>query len=117
MIKNGHYYPDWIWRNKLHYNYESGEYEGACAFAYIEGNKRGGKSVGVGIYALVDWFKHREKCVYICRYQDDIENSGVLPVESFWKKCWRFVNSDEIRVPDIEDHELTFKGHKAYIAR
>ena len=115
MIKNGHYYPDWIWKNKLHYDHEKQQFDGSCAFCYIEGNKRGGKSVGVGIYALVDWFKYKYRCVYICRYQDDIENSGVLPVESFWKKCWRWINSDEVRVKDIDDHELSFKGHKVYI--
>ena len=56
MIKNGYYYPDWIWKHKLHKNEETGEYEGECTYCFIEGNRRAGKTVGVGIYTLNDFF-------------------------------------------------------------
>lgn len=115
MILNSHYYPDWIWKNKIHKNEETGEYEGNAAICVIEGNRLGGKSVGVGIYALEDYFKYGYRCCFVTRYKDDMEDSKILPLESFWKKCWRFINSDKVRVPDIEEHELTFKGHYAYI--
>ena len=115
MIKNGHYYPNWIWQNKIHKNEKTGEYEGDAAICVIEGNRLGGKSVGVGIYALKDYFDYGYRACFVTRYKDDIEDSKILPLESFWKKCWRFINSDEMRVPDIDSHELTFKGHYAYI--
>lgn len=114
MILNSHYYPDWIWKRLAHYDEESKEYVGG-AFGVIEGNRFGGKSVGVGVYALEEFFKTGHKCVYTTRYKDDIEDSKVLPLESFWKKGWRFINSDKIRIPDIDDHVLTFKKHHAYI--
>lgn len=115
MIKNGHFYPDWQWKKKLHKNEETGEYEGDCAFCILEGNRIGGKSVGVAIYALWDFFKYGYRCCFTTRYKDDIEDSKTLPLESFWKKGWDFINSDVVRVPDIEAHELTFKGHHAFI--
>lgn len=115
MIKNSHYYPDWIWKNKVHFNEETGIYEGNAAICVIEGNRFGGKSVGVGIYALMDYFKYGYRSCFVTRYKDDMEDSKILPLESFWKKCWRFINSDENRVPDIDAHDLTFKGHYAYI--
>lgn len=115
MIKNGHFYPDWEWKNLIHYNEEKEEYEGEAAFAVIEGNRFGGKSVGVGVYALADYFNYGYRCCFVTRYKDDMEDSKILPLESFWKKAWRFINSDEERVPEIEKHELSFKGHYAYI--
>lgn len=115
MILNSHYYPDWIWKNKIHMNEETGEYEGSAAICVIEGNRLGGKSVGVGIYALEDYFKYGYRCCFVTRYKDDMEDSKILPLESFWKKCWRFLNSDKERVPNLKSHTLSFKGHYAYI--
>lgn len=115
MILNGHYYPDWIWNNTIHKNEHTGEYEGDAAFAIIEGNRLGGKTVGVGVYCIKDFFDYGYKCCYVARYKDNIEDSKILPLESFWSKAWRFVNSDKMRVPDIDEHRLTFKGHYAYI--
>lgn len=115
MILNGHYYPDWIWKHKIHKNEETGEFEGDAAFCVLEGNRLGGKTVGVGVYCIQDFFKYGYKCCYVARYKDNIEDSKIQPLESFWSKAWRFVNSDRIRVPDIDAHTLTFKGHYAYI--
>lgn len=115
MIKNNHYYPDWIWKKKLHKNEETGTYEGDCSLCVLEGNRFGGKSVGVGVYAIKDFFDYGYRCCYVTRYKDDMEDKKILPLESFWNKSWRYVNSDEVRVPDIENHTITFKGHYAYI--
>ena len=115
MILNSHFYPDWEWKKLQHYNEEKERYEGDAVSAIIEGNRLGGKSVGVGIYALHDFFKYGYKCVFVTRYKDDMEDSKIQPLESFWKKSWRFINSDVVRVPDIDDHVLSFKGHHAYI--
>lgn len=115
MIKNGHYYPDWIWKNKLHKNEETGDYEGNSAIAIIEGNRFGGKSVGVGIYALMDFIKYGYRSVFVTRYVTDLENQKILPVESFWEKAIKFINSDIKRVENQEDYKLTFKNHHAYL--
>lgn len=115
MILNTHFYPDWEWKNLIHFNEETRQYEGEAALAVIEGNRFGGKSVGVGIYCLEDYFKYGYRCCFVTRYKDDIEDSKIMPLESFWKKCWRFINSDRVRVPNIEEHQLTFKGHYAFI--
>lgn len=115
MIKNGHFYPDWEWKKLIHYNEEKKKYEGEAVSAVIEGNRLGGKSVGVGVYALADYFNYGYRCCFVTRYKDDMEDSKIQPLESFWKKAWRFINSDKERVPDIENHILTFKGHHAYI--
>ena len=108
MIKNGYYYPDWIWKNKLHKNEETGEYEGNCVYNFIEGNRRAGKSVGVGIYALQDFFRYGYKCVLLRRFLKDFENSNKPAMENFWSKSWPFC-------PEAEGHELSFDGHAAYI--
>lgn len=108
MIKNGYYYPDWIWKNKLHKNETTGEYEGSCVFNFIEGNRRAGKSVGVGIYSLNDYFDYGYKCVLLRRFLKDFENSSKPAMENFWTKSWNFCEK-------AAGHELTFEGHSAYI--
>ena len=115
MIKNSHYYPDWIWKNTIHKNETTGQYEGTAPVAVIEGNRFGGKSVGVGIYALMDYFNYGYRSCFVTRYKTDIEDQKILPFESFWKKSWRFLNSDAIRVPDLDKHVLSFKGHYAFV--
>lgn len=108
MIKDGYYYPDWIWKNKLHKNETTGEYCGSCVYNFIEGNRRAGKSVGVGIYALQDFFRYGYKTVLLRRYLKDFENASKPAMENFWTKSWGFC-------PEAEGHELTFEGHTAYI--
>ena len=68
MIKDGYYYPDLIWKHKLHKDEKTGEFVGDCAFCFIEGNRRAGKSVGVGIYALQDYFKYGYQTALVRRY-------------------------------------------------
>ena len=107
MILNSHYYPDWIWKN-------TGTPEAYCAIAVVEGNRFGGKSVGIGKYAIRDYLEHGYRACFVTRYKADMEDQKILPFEAFWKKAWRFGATDNI-IPDIEEHELSFKGHYAYI--
>lgn len=112
MIKDGYYYPDWIWKNKLHKNEETGEYEGTCVFNFIEGNRRAGKSVGVGLYCLDDYFKYGYKTVLLRRFQKDFEDPKKLALENFWTKSW-FTYLDYH--PEHADAEMKFDGHHMYI--
>lgn len=112
MIKGGYYYPDWIQKNKLHKNEDTGEYEGTCVFCFIEGNRRAGKTVGVGLYCLDDYFKYGYKTAIIRRYIKDFEDSKKLAMENFQNK----VQDIYIKIhPEHEKDKLTYSSHHAYI--
>ena len=114
MIKNGYYYPDLIWEHKLHKDENTGEYKGDCAYLFIEGNRRAGKSVGVGIYALKDFFKYGYKTALVRRYLKDFEDKKKQAMENFWKKAW-FTCLKYGYIEDLDKHEMTFDGHIMYI--
>lgn len=107
-MKNKWYYPHWIWKHKLHKNEKTGEYDGECVFCFIEGNRRAGKSVGVGLACLEDFFKYGYKTVLLGRTKDFFESKDKLGMESFWNKCFKYS-------PYAKEHILTFEGHHAYI--
>lgn len=107
MIKNGYYYPNWIWKNKIHKNEESGEYEGSCVMCFIVGNREAGKTVGVGIYALNDFFKYKYKCALVRRYKDQFKEEKTS-MKAFWNKCYEFCEL-------ANGHEITYKNNNAYI--
>lgn len=112
MIKNGFYYPDWIWKQKLHKNEDTGSFDGSCAFCFIEGNRRAGKSVGVGIYALHDFFQYGYKTALIRRYMKDFEDPKKKAMENFWQKSWPWFLH---YYPEYKGHELVFDGSYCYI--
>lgn len=132
MIRNGYYYPDWVWKNKPHVIESTGEFQGDCCFNMIVGNRRGGKSVGVGIFAIADFLLYGYKSVLIRRYDKHFSNSKAPAMQNFWKKCWNFreeffevVKSDEklqeiyplelIKKTDFVEHELEFRDCHALI--
>lgn len=114
MIKNGYYYPNLIWEHKLHKDEKTGEYKGDCAYLFIEGNRRAGKSVGVGIYALKDYFKYGYQTALVRRYLKDFEDKKKQAMENFWKKAW-FTCLKYGYIEGLEEHKLSFDGHIAYI--
>lgn len=114
MIKNGYYYPTLAWEHKLHKDEKTGEYKGDCAYIFIEGNRRAGKSVGVGIYALKDYFKYGYQTALVRRFLKDFEDKKKQAMENFWKKAW-FTCLKYGYIEGLESHELTFDGHVAYI--
>lgn len=107
-MKSKWYYPHWIWAHKLHMNEKTGEYEGECVFCFIEGNRRAGKSVGVGLACIDDFIKYGYKCVLLGRTRDFFDKKDKLGMENFWNKCFR-------HSPHAKEHVLTFEGHHAYI--
>lgn len=107
-MKTKWYYPNWIWRHKLHKNEKTGDYEGECAFCFVEGNRRAGKSVGVGLACIDDFFKYGYKCVLLGRTKDFFESKDKQGMENFWLKCWR-------HSPHSKGHALRFEGHHAYV--
>lgn len=119
MIKNGYYYPDWIWQHKLHKDEETGEYKGECPYCFIEGNRRAGKTVGVGLYALDDYFNYGYKTAIIRRFIKDFEDSKKLAMENFWGKVWGVYTTsytlESKTAMANKDAKITFKGHHAYI--
>jgi len=134
MITNGFYYPNKIWKNKLHTIESTGAPAGSALLSFIVGNRRGGKSVGVGIFTLGDFFCYGYKSVLLRRYIKDFEDSKAPAMENFWNKSFQFISE----FPDIvskdeelkklypkpvldsvdwnpDSHALTFQGHTAYI--
>lgn len=106
MFKNGYYYPDWIWKNKIHKNEETGEFEGSAAFNFITGNREAGKSVGVGLYAIDDFVKYGYKTVIIRRYLKEFQQSKTS-TSAFWEKArpWS----------EHTDLQFYYKNSQAYI--
>lgn len=130
MIRNGYYYPDYIWKNTCHSNEITGKAEGECAFGFAVGNRRAGKSVGIGIFAIADFLLFGYENVLIRRYLDDFKKKKAM--ENFWMKSWNYfqefpniVKSDvklqEIYPLDLvenfnwDGHEMTFSENHAYI--
>lgn len=129
MIIDGFYYPDWIWKNKLR-----GGMGGSCALNFCIGNRKAGKSVGVGLLALADYFCYGYKTVLLRRYMRNFEDRKRPAMENFWEKSWGFLDEipEKIRKSPIlralypdevlnrvdwkpQNHELRFEAHTAFI--
>lgn len=95
MIKNGFYYPDYLWKKTCHMNEVTGEAEGDCAFGFAVGNRRAGKSVGIGIFAIADFLLYGYQTVLVRRYKDDFKKKKAM--ENFWQKSWPYIKE----FPDI----------------
>ena len=105
MIKNGHYYPDYIWKNTIHKIEHTGEYQGDCALAFCVGNRRAGKSVGIGIFAIADFLLFGYQTVLIRRYKDDFVKKKAM--EKFWMKAWPWIKEfPEIVKGDVKLQEI-----------
>lgn len=107
MIKNGYYYPDWIWSKKADIDEETGEKKGEAVLCFIVGNRGGGKTVGVGLYTLADFINKGYQCALIRRNIKEFENSKTS-TQAFWGKCLQY--SEE-----MEGHKITYKNNIAYI--
>ncbi len=133
MIINGFYYPIELWGKKLHEETEGGG-TGDCALLFCIGNRKAGKSVGVGLFALLDFFCYGRTNALIRRYMRNFEDKKRPAMENFWTKSWNFLHElpsivhkspllsalypDEVMkrtVWDSNQHELTFEAHTAFI--
>lgn len=133
MIINGFYYPIEIWGKKLH-EYVKGGGSGDCALCFCIGNRKAGKSVGIGLFALLDFFCYEYKTALIKRYMRNFEDKKRPAMENFWAKCWNYLDElpeivtrspllsalyppDVMRRVDFNStkHELTFEAHTAFI--
>lgn len=129
MIIDGFYYPDWLWKNKLR-----GGMGGSCALNFCIGNRKAGKSVGVGLLSLADYFCYGYKTVLLRRYMRNFEDRKRPAMENFWEKSWCFLDElpEKIRKSPIlhalypdevlnsvdwnpQNHELRFEAHTAFI--
>lgn len=133
MILNGYYYPVDQWVNKIHKNEVTGEYEGFACDNYIVGNRRGGKTVGVGIFSLADYLIYGYKSVLVRRFEKNFSDSKKPAMESFWRKAWphkaefpavvracpalqKMYPLELVDKIDWNAHEISFQeGHKCYI--
>lgn len=130
MIKNGYYYPDYLWKKTCHFNEVTGEAEGDCVFGFAVGNRRAGKSVGIGIFAIADYLLYGYQTVLIRRYKDDFQKKKAM--ENFWQKSWPYIKEfpeivkgdvklqelyplDLVMNFDWEGHKLEFKENHAFI--
>lgn len=101
MILNGYFYPDKQWINSPHrveptgtyiedeFTEEkifTGEYEGDILAHFIQGNRKAGKTVGVGIFCIADYLLYGYQSVLLRRYISDFEKDKAM--ETFWMKSW-----------------------------
>ena len=130
MIKNGYYYPDYLWKKTCHMNEITGEAEGDCMHGFAVGNRRAGKSVGVGIFAFADFLLFGYQTVLIRRYKDDFQKKKAM--EKFWLKSWPYVHEfpnivkGDVKLQEIyplelvenfdwENHTLEFVDNHAIV--
>lgn len=130
MIKNGFYYPDYLWKNTNHFNEISGKSEGECMHGFAVGNRRAGKSVGVGIFAFADFLLFGYQTALIRRYKDDFQKKKAM--EKFWLKSWPYVHEfpnivkGDVKLQEIyplelvenfdwENHTLEFVDNHAIV--
>lgn len=103
MILNGYYYPDKQWLSCPHRieptgdyeiddftgeEYFTGEYEGEAVAHFIQGNRKAGKTVGVGIFLIADFLLYGYQSVLLRRYINDFEKDNAM--QSFWMKAWPY---------------------------
>lgn len=107
MIKDGYYYPDWIWSKKAEIDESTKLRIAFAVFLFIIGNRGSGKSVGVGLAILNDYIEKGYQCALIRRYDKDFEGTDTS-MQSFWEKCYKFWEHKD-------EHQITFKSNTAYI--
>ena len=103
MILNGYFYPDKQWLNAPHriepsgyYEEDSftgerifhGDYEGDTLGHFIQGNRKAGKTVGVGIFLIADFLLYGYQCALVRRYKDDFDKDKAM--ETFFMKAWPY---------------------------
>lgn len=132
MIYNGYFYPATTWKNKPHVNEQTGVYSGECAFNFIVGNRRAGKSVGVGIFALADYLIYGYRSALIRRFDKNFKDAKSPAMQNFWMKCfpymdefYKIVKSDKglqemyplekIKAANLTGHEIDFKDYHCLI--
>lgn len=132
MIRNGYYYPDFIWKNKPHRLETKGEYVGDTVYNFVVGNRRAGKSVGVGIFALADFIMFGYKSALIRRYDKNFRDSKAPAMQSFWGKSFPHLHEfpdivkSDIKLQEIyplelveslnfREHEIDFRDYHCYI--
>lgn len=145
MILNGYFYPDKQWLACPHRiepsgDYETdeftgekfftGEYEGEITAHFIQGNRKAGKTVGVGIFLIADFLLYGYQSVLIRRYISDFEKDKAM--ESFFMKAWPYRSEfpkviarhpklqklyplDLVKNFDWQNHEITFKNNQCLI--
>ena len=145
MILNGFFYPDKQWLNCPHrvepsgeyveddFTHEkvfTGDYEGDIVTHFIQGNRKAGKTVGVGIFLIADFLLYGYQSVLIRRYQNDFDKDKAM--ESFFMKSWEYrfefpkvvekhqklqklYPLDLVRNFDWANHELTFENNRAVV--
>lgn len=103
MILNSYFYPDKQWLNSPHRveptgeyiedNFTgeqvfTGEYEGDILAHFIQGNRKAGKTVGVGIFLIADFLLYGYQSVLVRRYISDFEKDKAM--ETFFMKAWPY---------------------------
>lgn len=132
MIYNGYFYPAVTWKNKPHQVESTGEIEGDCAYNFIVGNRRAGKSVGVGIFALADYLIYGYRSALIRRFDKNFKDAKSPAMQNFWMKSFPYLDEfynvvksdqglqrlyplDRIEAAHLSDHEISFKDYHALI--
>lgn len=145
MILNKHFYPDKQWLNSPHriepsgeYTEDpftgekifTGEYEGSILAHFLQGNRKAGKSVGVGIFLIADFLLYGYQFVLIRRFANDFDKDKAM--ETFIMQAWPFREQfpkivkqhpklqrlyplELVENFDFKNHELEFKSNKCYI--
>lgn len=124
-----YYYPVKIWRDKIHKNERTGEYAGSSVLSFIMGNRRGGKSVNVGLFCILDFLMYGYRTCLLTRYKDELDK-GLL--KSFWNRSFLYIKElpeivehfpqmsalydiDKVREICNKEHEISFDGTHALI--
>lgn len=145
MILNKHFFPDKQWLNSPHriepsgtYSEDpftgervfDGEYEGEILAHFIQGNRKAGKTVGVGIFLIADFLLYGYQSVLIRRYMSDFEKDKAM--ESFFMKAWPYRKEfpeviakhpklqklyplELVRNFDWDGHDISFKNNQCFI--
>ena len=145
MILNKHFFPDKQWLNCPHRIESSGEYkedpftgepiftgdyEGDICAHFLQGNRKAGKTVGVGIFLIADFLLYGYQSVLIRRYANDFDRDKAM--ESFFMKGWSYRHEfpevvakhpklqklyplELVRSFDWKNHEIEFKGNQCII--
>jgi len=145
MILNKYFYPDKQWLNAPHRiepsgTYEedeftgekvfNGEYSGDILAHFIQGNRKAGKTVGVGIFLIADFLLYGYQSVLLRRYISDFEKDKAM--ETFWMKSWPYRSEfpkvvekhpklqelyplELVRNFDWLNHDIIFKNNQAIV--
>lgn len=145
MILNSHFFPDKQWLacphriepsgeyiedDFTHENIFTGDYEGDILAHFIQGNRKAGKTVGVGIFLIADFLLYGYQSVLIRRYISDFDKDKAM--ESFFMKAWpyraefpevvahhpklqKLYPLELVRNFDWLNHDIIFKNNQAVV--